>query len=80
MKTLFQEETSQNNKTPGQTAMKGLFAENKESEPKTPNQVYLENQDLIVNNLAGFDENLVPRRNFTKQQDTWTDSNERALC
>ena len=39
MKTLFQEETSQNNKTPGQTAMKGLFAENKESEPKTPNQV-----------------------------------------
>ena len=39
MKTLFQEETPQNNKTPGQTAIKDLFAENKESEPKTPNQV-----------------------------------------
>ena len=39
MKTLFQEETSQSNKTPGQTAMKGLFAEQKESGAKTPNQV-----------------------------------------
>ena len=40
MKTLFREDTkASTNKTPGQTAMKGLFAEEKESGAKTPNQV-----------------------------------------
>ena len=41
MKDLFKESTEKKSaQTPGQTAMKGLFAEEKESCPKTPNQVW----------------------------------------
>ena len=43
MKTLFKDADEQSGaKTPGQTAMKGLFAEEKESCVKTPNQVNYE--------------------------------------
>ena len=40
MKDLFKESTqTKTAQTPGQTAMKGLFAEEKKPGPKTPNQV-----------------------------------------
>ena len=61
MKTLFQEETSQSNKTPGQTAMKGLFAEQKESGAKTPNQV----KSLWIVNLGMFHSNVVVKMNIS---------------
>ena len=39
MKELFKESKQTGGQTPGQTAMKGLFADQKGNEPKTPNQV-----------------------------------------
>ena len=39
MKELFKESKQTGGQTPGQTAMKGLFGDEKTAEPKTPNQV-----------------------------------------
>ena len=79
MKTLFKEDTVQNNQTPGQTAMKGLFAEESKAGAQTPNQVSRD-QFEFMRMLLGCNENAVQRRQLECEQDPKSCGDENTFC
>ena len=82
MKTLFKETTENGNKTPGPTAMKGLFAEEKESCVKTPNQVNSSEIDLLnFNRCLGCNEGFIQGNSSARHSsNTGSNSNEGPVC